>query len=105
MCVQRDLLGVWHAVGTIAGVFVHKKYNSLEPAIRKSDNQIEELCGNAITALIRRDPRWGKNGPSPKLRMFARRLNIVVQPGASGGEVSAKIKQVLAQNAARRQKG
>ena len=52
MCVQRDLLGVWHAVGTIAGVFVHKKYNSLEPAIRKSDNQIEELCGNAITALM-----------------------------------------------------
>jgi len=93
--VISDLLGKWHIRGDVNGYKVRDVRPTFEEALKEADWKVGMLGGKGLRTLVQRAPKWGEGAPSEVQLKVCRRLQIVVPPGATKGEVSAKLNEAF----------
>jgi superfamily II DNA or RNA helicase len=94
--VFRDVLDNWQISGQVNGFTLRGKRPSFAEAIKAADEHVLKLGANGIEKIINREQKWHSQPPSPEQLGLAKRLRIVVPPGATKGEVSQRITLELA---------
>jgi len=90
--ITLDILEKWQIVGTCNGHNIRAKSGSLEEAIRLSDRRVRVLGGRSVTT-VERKASWRDLPPTSDQLAFCRRVAIMVPPGATQGEVVAKMNE------------
>jgi len=103
--VIGDILGRWHIMGDVNGYKVQDGRATFDEAIREADVKVGLLGGRGLRSLVKRVAEWHKVPPTVAQLNLCGRLHIAVPPGATKGEVSMKMNEVIQQRKQLRAQG
>jgi hypothetical protein len=86
--VFKDMLDLWHVIGTVNTKEVKQQHPSFEAAIRNADRTVKSLGGRGLEQLVSRDAKWHNFPPTDKQLMMCRALRIPVDSTMTRGQLS-----------------
>ena len=87
--ITQDLRGDWQIRGSVNSNPIEASAQNLPGAMNIADAAI--VARGGVKSYLARDVRWRGDPPTEKQLYLCRKLNIVVPPGTTKGQVSAAI--------------
>jgi len=91
--ITQDILEKWHIIGTCNGHNIKAKGDTLEECIQWADKRVRVLGGRQLTSNVKREASWHFLPPSEGQIKFCRKQGIIIPPGATRGDVAAKLNE------------